>query len=133
MSKENLKMNKTQILAKIERNLKMLGVPATLGSQSVTVDSAVISCVDAAIQAPMGGIDGSSSPFLGIGVANPGQIKLKGAAGEDSVGKIISSELRAKVLSVLCGFANDVIIEDGDSASVLASIPGHPDLKGMGQ
>jgi len=125
-------MNKTQILNKIKRNLDMLKISATQDATSITVDTAVISCVDAAIQAPMGGVNGAVSPFLGIGVAAPGQIKLKGAAGENTVAAIIDSELRAIILSLLVAFANDVVIEAGDATTQLALIPGSVDLQVMG-
>lgn len=125
-------MNKTQILNKIKRNLDMLKISATQDATSITVDTAVISCVDAAIQAPMGGVNGAVSPFLGIGVAAPGQIKLKGAAGENTVAAIVDSELRAIVLSLLVAFANDVVIEAGDATTQLALIPGSVDLQVMG-
>jgi len=110
----------------------MLKISATQDATSITVDTAVISCVDAAIQAPMGGVNGAVSPFLGIGVAAPGQIKLKGAAGENTVAAIVDSELRAIVLSLLVAFANDVVIEAGDATTQLALIPGSVDLQVMG-
>jgi hypothetical protein len=125
-------MNSVQILNKIKRNLDMLGITATRNATSITVDNATISCVDASIQSPMGGVSGATSPFLGMGIVAPGQIKIKGNAGETSVSLVISSELRAKVLAVVCAFANDVVIEDGDSTTQLALIPGNVDLKMMG-
>jgi hypothetical protein len=125
-------MNKVAIMNKIKRNLDMLAIAATQDATTITVDSAIISCVDASIQAPLGGVDGSSSPFLGIGVAAPGVIKIKGASSEDTVAKIAKSELRLKVLAVICAFGNDVVVEDGDSTTELARVPGNVDLKMMG-
>lgn len=126
-------MNTKFIIAKIKRNLDMLSIAATTDLNTVTVDGAVISCVDASIAAPMGGIDGSVSPFLGMGVANPGQIKVKGAAGENTIAAIMTSELRLKVLSLVMGFGNDVVVEAGDTATELARIPGAVDVMGVGQ
>jgi hypothetical protein len=126
-------MNKVQILAKIKRNLDQLGIANTADSVSVTAVGTIISCVDAAIQAPMGGIDGSVSPFLGIGIAAPGQLQLKGASGENSLAAIFTTEDNFKVLREICGFANDVVIVKGDNTDILATLPGNADLKMMGQ
>lgn len=126
-------MNKKPIIAKIKRNLDMLSIASTTDLNTVTVDGVVISCVDASIAAPMGGIDGSVSPFLGMGVANPGQILLKGAAGENTIAAIMTSELRLKVLSLAMGFGNDVVVQAGDTTAELARIPGAVDVMGVGQ
>jgi len=128
-------MNKVQILAKIKRDMDMLKIVATLdpvAGSVVTSDGAIISCVDASIQAPMGGINGNVSPFLGIGVAAPGQLKMKGASGENTVSAVLASALRAQVFMLLCGFANDIVIEAGDTATQLAYVQGSVDLHMMG-
>ena len=125
-------MNKVQILNRVKRDLDMLGIAAVRGASDITVDSAVISCVDASIQSPMGGVDGTVSPFLGIGIAAPGQIKMKGGAGENTLAAILASELRVKVLALLVCFANDVVVEAGDTTTQLALVPGSVDLKMMG-
>ena len=126
-------MNTVQILNKIKRDLDVLGITATRDASSVIVDTVTITCVEASIQKPMSGIDPTVSPFLGIGVANPGQIKVKGAAGENTLAAIFDTELRMKVFSLVCGFANDKVVEAGDTTTQLAYIQGHPDLLGMGQ
>jgi hypothetical protein len=125
--------NSSQILDKIKRNLEQMGVPATRGASSVVASGLTISYSPASIQAPMGGVDGDSSPFLGMGIANPGKIKIKGAAGENSIAAMCASEADAKVWAVCSRFANNVIAEAGDTTAQLAEIQGHPDLLSMGQ
>jgi hypothetical protein len=124
-------MNRRAVLQKIKRNLDMLSIPAVLDAEKVLVDGAEISYVAASIAAPMGGIDDSVSPYLGIGIAAPGKLKLKGASGEATVAAIIDSELRLKVLAVMLGFANNVLVHSNADA-LLAEIPGHVDLQMMG-
>jgi hypothetical protein len=125
--------NPVQVLDKIKRNLDAVGVPATRNATSVTAAGLTISYVDAAIQSPMGGVDGGSSPFLGIGVANPGVLKVKGAAGENSIAAIFVNSSDLAVLACCTRFANDVVVEAGDTTTELARLAGHPDLKAMGQ
>jgi len=125
--------NSSQILDKIKRSLDQMGVSASRGAASVVAGGLTISYVDAAIQAPMGGVNGDVSPFLGIGVASPGVLKIKGAAGENTIAAMIDSSANAKVLSVCVRMANDVVVEAGDTTAELARIQGHPDLLGMGQ
>jgi hypothetical protein len=123
------------ILNKIKRNLDMLGIDSTLGATSITVTtySTVISYTDNEIVAPMGGIDPSTSPFLGIGKGNPGTIKFKGAAGENTIAAIFDNAVALKIVAMLGGFANSKVIEAGDTTTELAFIQGHEDLVGMGQ
>jgi hypothetical protein len=125
--------NPVQVLDKIKRNLDALGVAATRGSDSVVAAGLTISYVDAAIQSPMGGVDGSSSPFLGMGIANPGSLKIKGAAGENTIAAMFDAKANLDVLACCCRFVNDVIVEAGDTTAELARLAGHPDLKSMGQ
>jgi len=125
--------NSSQILDKIKRSLDQLGVSASRTSTSVVAGGLTISYVEATIQSPMGGINDASSPFLGIGIANPGKLKIKGAAGENTIAAIVDSSDNVKVVSVCTRMANDVIIEAGDTATELSRVPGHPDLLNMGQ
>jgi hypothetical protein len=81
----------------------------------------------------MGGVNPAVSPFLGIGVGNPGMLKLKGAGGDNTLAAIFVSESLMQVFSLMCGFANDLVIEAGDTTAQLAFVPGLPDLKGLGQ
>ena len=124
-----------QILDKIKRNLDSLGIAATRGATTITVTTSnlVISYVDADINAPLGGVDSTITPFLGIGIASPGQIKMKGASGENTIAAIFTDEANLRVWSSLGNFANDKVLEEGDSTTQLALIEGHPDLVGMGQ
>lgn len=131
-------------LDKIKRNLDILGITATRNASSVTVENGsndlVISYVDADIQKPMGGVDDTVNPFLGIGVANPGKIKIEGAgvntASAATVGELIDSQVAAQVLAMVVGSANDVILANanaGSGSDLEEEIRGHSDLLGMGQ
>lgn len=124
--------NSVQVLDKIKRNLDAVGVSATRGNTTVTAAGLTISYVDASLQAPLGGVDGSSSPFLGIGIANPGVIKIKGATGENTIAGMFVNASDLAVLACCVRFANDVQIEGGDGTD-LGRLAGHPDLKAMGQ
>ena len=126
---------KEQILDKIKRNLDQLGIAATRSANDVTLDasSRVISYQDSDIKKPMGGVDPQVSPFLGIGVANPGQLKMKGAAGQNTIAAIMADADTLRAWAVMGNFANDKILEAGDSTAELARIEGHEDLAGMGQ
>ena len=124
--------NSVQMLDKIKRNLDQVGVPATRNASSVTAAGLTISYTAATIQSPMGGVDGDSSPYLGIGVANPGKLKVKGAGGENTIAAMLVSEADLKVLATCTRFANNVTLEAGDTATQLAEIPGHADLLSMG-
>ena len=125
--------NPAQTLDKIKRNLDAVGVAATRNATSVTAAGLTVSYVDASLQSPMGGVDGSASPYLGIGVANPGSLKIKGAAGENTIAAIFVAAADLAVLACCARFANDVVVEAGDTTAELARLAGHPDLKMMGQ
>ena len=129
--------NKEQILDKVARNMKQRGYSAERVAETVEVektggDKLTVSYVDAAVQSPMGGIDDTQSPFLGVGVAKPGQLKIKGAAGETSIALIMDTVESLALMHELSGYANDVVIEDGDSTTELARIQGHEHLIGLG-
>ncbi len=129
-------MAQSQILDKLARNLQQMGIAATRGATSVVISGssiASISLVDASVASPMGGVDGSASPFLGIGVAAPCKIKIKGAGGKNTIAAILDSEATAKILAACARPANNIIVEAGDTTAQLAEIPGHADLLGMGQ
>ena len=125
--------NSVQILDKIARNLNQLGVAATRGSSSVSAAGLTVSYVSASVQSPMGGIDKDASPFLGIGVAAPGKLKIKGAAGENSLAAVLDTAAAVNVLAVCARFANNVQVEAGDSAAVLVELAGHADLLMVGE
>jgi hypothetical protein len=130
--------NPVQILAKLARNAQQVGL--TVNSQSATAvviengsNDLTISYVAASIDAPMGGVSPSVSPYLGIGIANPGKIKLKSSStAADSIADVIDSVVAAKVLCLMAGMANNIILENSD-ATFSAEIRGDADLIGMGE
>lgn len=119
--------NKKQILDKISRNLDQLGISNTRSATSVSAAGLTISYDDASIQSPMGGVDSSASPFLGIGIANPGKIHI-------TTGAVLASAFntadKARVLAVCAAFANNISVDNTDTDY---EIRGHADLIGMGQ
>lgn len=127
-----------QIMAKIERNARMLGLTVNSNTGSAVViengsNDLTISYVAPTITAPMGGVDPAVSPFLGVGVVQPGVLKVKSAiTTNDSILDVIDSDVAAKVLHMLGGFANDKLLENSDAAWSL-TIRGHGDLLGVGQ
>ena len=128
--------NSKQILAKIARDAAQVGLTVNSQSQSAVViengsNDLTVSYVDASIDAPMGGVSPLVSPYLGIGIANPGKIKIKGAAGA-TFALTIDTLIAAKVLALCAGFANNIQIR-GSGDEDLGEIAGHPDLIGMGQ
>lgn len=109
--------NQVQILDKIQRNCDMLGIATSRPSATSLVAGGItISYVAASIQAPMGGIDGTVSPFLGIGVANPGKISLDTNP---------STLIHLQVFHIVSGHANNIVLPLGE-------IQGSSDLLGMG-
>ena len=131
--------NSKQILQKLARNAKMVGLTVTSESQSAVViengsNALTISYADAQLNpAVVGGVDSSVSPYLGIGVGNPGKIKIKSAVNAaGDMTDILDSEVAAKVLALCAAMANDLRLENSD-ASASADIRGHSDLLGMGQ
>ena len=124
--------NKRQVLDKISRNLDQLEISNSRSGDDVVAGGLTVSYVDADIQKPLGGVDGDVNPFLGIGVGNPGVIKVKGAAGENSIAAILDSAENLQIMSVIFGHANDVVMEEGDTTDELARIRGQVDLLGMG-
>jgi len=119
--------NKVQILDKIERNCKQVGIATTRNSaESLTAAAFTITYVDAAIDSPQGGINDSASPFLGIGIANPGVIKMDlGGA----LSTLAADDMR--VVRIASGMANDISIANGGTE--LVRLEGSSDLVGMGQ
>lgn len=136
--------NKEQILNKIARNLDMLKIGYSRDVSKVTIENGSndleITYVDADIQKPMGGVDGNVSPFLGVGVANPGYIKIAGAgvntANPATVGELLDSLIAAKAFHLVSNFANTIKLYNanaGAGANLDVEVEGHPDLIMMGQ
>lgn len=110
--------NRVQILDKIQRNCEQLGITVSRSDANTLVAAGLtITYTDAVIQSPMGGIDGSASPFLGIGIANPGKLNLSAAP-------TTLDEFR--VLRVMAGHANSIVVTG------LGELEGSADLLGMG-
>jgi hypothetical protein len=130
--------NSVQVLAKIARDAAQIGL--TVNSQTNTAvvinngsNDLTVSYVDASIDAPMGGVSSSSSPYLGIGTGNPGKIKITSAihtAG--TIADVLDSITAAKVFALCAGFANTITLSN-DDASYTGDVAGHPDLIGLGQ
>lgn len=136
--------NKKQIMDKIARNLDMMKISYTRDVASILVENGsndlTISYVDADIQKPMGGVDGAVSPFLGMGVANPGILKLQGASANSAsaltVGDLLNTDIAARVFHVMSGFVNNINLaktNTGAGASLDVTVEGHPDLIAVGQ
>ena len=136
--------NKSKIMDKIARNLSMLKVSYSRDVSGIIVENGsndlVVSYVDADIQKPMGGIDDSVSPFLGMGIANPGYLQIKGSdvasATAVKVGELLDTLVAAKVFHVVSGFANSIKLEKvstGAGASLSEIVEGNCDLIGLGQ
>ena len=127
------------VINKIKRNLDMMGIANTesnVGGQpqvTITSTGAVIAYQQLDLKAPLGGVDPSVSPFLGIAQANPGQITLQGAAGQDTLGAILVNSDVVRAFGMICGFANDKIVLAGDTSAQLAYVEGHETLFNMGQ
>jgi len=128
--------NKRAVLNKISRNLDQLAIANENSGTEVLASGAsgqLVSYVDADIMSPMGGVDGNISPFLGLGIASPGKLKIKGAAGQNSIAAIFASAADLQLLKVVGDMGNNVIIEEGDTTAQLAEIRAHADLQMMGQ
>jgi len=133
--------NKEAMLDKIARNLLQRGLPAASvvrDATSVKVtktggDVLTISYVDKAVQSPMGGVNANVSPYLGIGIAAPGALKVKGALAEITIAAVLDTKEALQVMAVVTSFANDVIVESGAvTDDELARIRGIADAIGMG-
>ncbi len=126
-----------QIMAKIERNARQLGLTVNSNTGAAVViengsNDLTVSYVAASIDAPMGGVSPASSPFLGIGVVNPGQLKLKSSStAGDAITDVLDSVVAAKVLTILVGLGNDILLENSD-ATFTATLRGNADNLGMG-
>ena len=136
--------NKVQILDKIARNLDMLKIEYSRDVETLVVangsNDLTISYVTADIASPLGGVDDSLNPFLGIGTANPGRIQMAGAgvntANAATVGEVIDSLVAATTFHLISGFANSIKLVNanaGVGANLEVQVEGHQDLVMMGQ
>lgn len=121
--------NSAAILHKLARNAKMLGLTVNSESQTAVViengsNDITISYVAASYSpSVVGGVDSTVSPFLGIGVGNPGKIAITCADAA-------LSATGMKVLAMCAATANDLQVSLN---SVVTEIRGHSDLLGLGQ
>lgn len=130
--------NVAALMNKIARNAAQLGLTVNSNTGAAVViengsNDLTVSYVSASIDAPMGGVDPLTSPFLGIGVAAPGKLKLKSSStAADTIADVMDSLVAAKVLHMLGGFSNNVLLENSD-ATYTAELRGDVDNLGMGQ
>jgi hypothetical protein len=128
--------NSVQILDKIARNAEMIlgASEVTRGASSVVIENGgndlTVTYVAASHQSPMGGVDGSATPFLGIGVAAPGVIQIQGAAGA-GFAATVDTAVVLKLLAICLAFGNDVVVK-GSTGTELARLRGHVDHVGLG-
>ncbi len=121
--------NSAAILHKLARNAKMLGLTVNSESQTAVViengsNDITISYVAASYSpSVVGGVDSTVSPFLGIGVGNPGKIAITCADAA-------LSATGMKVLAMCAATANDLQVSLN---SVVTEIRGHSDLIGLGE
>jgi hypothetical protein len=148
--------NITSISNKIARNAQVLGITVvsqqydTFGNASVTLQAdagtITISYVLAEIQYPMGGVNPMVSPYLGIGIANPGQLLLQSSVSSaGTMADIINGPISAQILAMCAWFDNDLYLANaaftpagGGSAGpgtggYSVRLRGDSDLLGMGQ
>jgi hypothetical protein len=116
-----------------QRGLSAERVGETVEVEKTGGDKLTVSYQEKDVQSPMGGVDDKSSPFLGIGIAGAGSIKVKGAAGENAIADIIDTAEALELMNELGGFANDKIVEAGDSTTELARLRGQSDVLGLGE
>ena len=144
--------NPTQIVQKVARNAAQIGLTVvSQGFNSAGIAYCVISngsnnltvtYLLAQIESPMGGVNPNISPFLGIGIANPGQIVMQSAISTaGSMADIVDSAVAAQVLQLISGFANDLLLCNS-SVSLSSGAPvggfsarlaGGSDWLGLGQ
>jgi hypothetical protein len=159
--------NITSISNKIARNAQILGLTVvsqgydSFGNAQVTlaadVGNLTVSYLLAEIQYPMGGVNPMVSPYLGIGIANPGQLMLSSSVSTaGSMADIINGPISAQILAMLAWFDNDLVLANlatytafyaqsidnisglpasvgGAGAAYWVRLRGDSDLIGMGQ
>lgn len=130
--------NRDSILDKIVRNLHQRGLATVVRNGDVVSvtkaggDVLTVTYVDKQVQSPMGGVSAAASPFLGIGIAAPGSLKIKGELAATTIAAIFDTVEALVLLNELAGFANDIIVESGGSTAELARIRGHESVLGLG-
>ena len=113
--------NITSIINKVARNAQVLGITVVsqgydaFGNAMVTLQAdsgtLTVSYVLAEIQYPMGGVNPMVSPYLGIGIANPGQLLLQSSSATNgNMSDIINGQISAQILQMCSGFDNDLYL-----------------------
>ena len=131
-------MSRPAIMQKLARNAQIMGLTVSSQSQTAVVisngsNNLTISYQDASFSpSQVGGVDGTASPYLGIGVGNPGKLVITAAGTAGTVPGVIDGAVAAQVLAMVAALANDIVLADSSHASI-ASLRGHSDLLGMGQ
>lgn len=149
--------NSTQIAAKVARNAQILGITvisqgydafgnATVTLQADGAETLTMSYVLAEIQYPMGGVNPQISPYLGIGIANPGQLLLQSNISTNgNITDILTGPISAQIFAMLAWFDNDLYLANGafapagggpagvGSGGFFFRVRGDSDLLGMGQ
>ena len=128
-----------QILDKIARDLTIQGQSVTRGANNSVIvangaNPVTVGYTDAVFTpSMMGGVDGTASPFLGIGVGNPGQITLQ-RASSTTLAAVLSDAVSIATFAECAGFANDInLVSSADGVTVLLHVRGHSDMIGVGQ
>ena len=136
--------NEISVLNKIARNLEQLGETVTRSGNNVVIENGAndltISYDAATIQSPEGGVLDTCSPFLGIGIGNPGKIRMEGAdecnCDCETIGTLFDTAIVVRVFHVISGHANHIIVAkpNGGGGAALADteILGSVDMVGLG-
>lgn len=149
MAYTDVPSSKNQILDKIARDAEFLGLTVSRslqanGANAVVVDNASndltisykLTAADgsAIIAAPMGGVDSSSSPYLGIGLSAPGALTITSSiTTNDNMSDIIDSAIAAQVLQLVSGYANNIVLSNSDAAFTATLRGGIPGVGSLGQ
>lgn len=132
-------MNPKFLFKKLARNFDMMGISYTTDVNTyVKVGALTITYTSANVQMPMGGVDGSASPFLGVGIQAPGFLSVYDATvGHDTIAEVFTTETDLKVLAQVILLGNSILISGRngtDTADVaLARIQSNIDVLGAGQ
>lgn len=135
--------NKKAILDRLYRDLQQLGHSPVRSTYAVTLGNCIVRYKDNTMSGPMGGVSDAAAPFLGMGAGNPGVIQISGLVDADvAITDIFITAADLEVMRLCSGFANDVQVVAGDTASVgsaygagteLALLSASADLRVLGQ
>ncbi len=134
--------NSISIMAKIARNAQILGYNVVSqgydaygnGQVVLTADvgTLTVSYLPPEIMSPQGGVSPMVSPYLGIGIANPGQLMLSSSVSTTgSMADIINGPISANIFAMCAGFANDLVLADAAVLSGRGAGLGYGDISGL--